>query len=266
MDKTTWQLWETGPVPPAENMALDEALLLQSISEPGPPILRLYAWSTPCVTIGYAQDMHEVVNMQEAARRGVTVIRRATGGGAVVHDAELTYGLCAERALFGGNTEESFRAVAQPLILGLAELGMDAVFSPINDLLIDGKKISGSARVERRGMVLQHGTILLDADKEGMFRLLNVAREKVQGRGLSRASDRITSAAAVLGRKLTYREAADAMIHGFEKWFGAPAMKFPHEEELRQRARSIEQEKYSNPEWNLRRIHKSWDEAPPETS
>lgn len=247
-------LFETGKRAAAHNMALDEALLDMHAAGRIPPVLRVYGWDPPALTIGYAQDWAGAVDHAACARLGVPVVRRSTGGGAVLHEHEVTYSLVAPASRLGNNVLDSFREVSRALIAALAALGLDAEFAPLNDITLHGKKISGNAQVRRHGAVLQHGTILLGLDRDKMFSLLKVSEEKLRRKQITHAQDRVTCAQEQLGHAVSFDEAAHAVIHGFTQWAGADLRPFEPPPELHEKATHIEQEKFGNIQWNEFRV------------
>ena len=162
------------PAPGAINMARDAAVLEQVAAGTVPPTIRIYRWSQPTVTIGYGQRPADVVNLAACAADSVPIIRRMSGGGAVLHAAEITYSIMVPRThgLVCADFPDSFAALCRPLVAALRQVGVPAIFKPVNDLLVGGHKISGCAQVRRGGGVLQHGTVLLDADPALMQRYL----------------------------------------------------------------------------------------------
>ncbi|MDR1862657.1 MAG: lipoate--protein ligase family protein, partial [Treponema sp.] len=146
------------------NMALDEALLEGVASGASLPALRFFGWKPPAVSLGYFQGLEEEVDLEACRRRGVDVVRRISGGGAVFHQAEITYSLIMplSHPLAGATITESYRVLCAGVAAGLGRLGVEAVFAPINDILAGGRKISGNAQTRRKGCLLQHGTVLLD--------------------------------------------------------------------------------------------------------
>lgn len=230
-------------------MALDEALLERHIEGAGGAVVRIYGWSAPAVTIGYTQDAREAVDRKECEARGIPVIRRITGGGAVFHNSEVTYSIVGPAAAFGG-VIDSFMEISTALIAGLKRLGLQAEFAPENDLLVSGMKISGNAQVRRKGALLQHGTILLDVDRDAMFAMLTVSEEKLKRKRLARAADRVTSATEKTGRPIDFDEAASALRRGFEDWMGEPSERFDQSDELISLAQKLAEQKFSSPAWN----------------
>jgi lipoate-protein ligase A len=235
------------------NMGLDEALLEAVSRGESPPVLRFYGWAPPAVSVGYFQGLAEEVDLEACRDRGVDVVRRITGGGAVFHQAELTYSLIMplDHPLAGASIGESYAILCGGIVAGLSLLGVSGEFAPINDILAGGKKISGNAQTRRMGSLLQHGTILLDNDLELMFRLLRIPPEKNRGKLIAGARDRVTSLKAILGREVSFEEAAAVFAEGFRRAlsldFGSPApAPRPGEEE---RARELAAGRFSSPAW-----------------
>jgi lipoate---protein ligase len=173
----------------ANNMARDEAMLERHII----PTLRLYSWSPAAVSIGYFQSLTLEVDVEECRRQKVDVVRRITGGGAVFHEHELTYSIVVPESMVPKDIIRSYETICGAVVKGLRSLSIDARFSPINDIVVYGKKVSGSAQTRRNGFVLQHGTIILDVDVEQMFSLLQVPDEKMKGKAITDARERVMS-------------------------------------------------------------------------
>jgi lipoate-protein ligase A len=176
------------------NMALDEAVSEGIMNGSSPPTIRFYTWKPAAVSIGYFQSIKDEVNLDTCKEMGIDCIRRWTGGGAVYHDTEgeITYSVMAPASLFPGNIRESYEVICGWIIDGLKTLGIDASFSPVNDVLVNSKKISGSAQTRRGGILLQHGTVLYDLDLATMFSVLNVSRQKITNKMIQNARERVT--------------------------------------------------------------------------
>lgn len=237
------------------NMGLDEALL-ESAAAGAPPALRLYGWNPPAVSIGYFQGISEEVDTEACGRYGFDIVRRISGGGAVLHKSELTYSVIlppAYRHFAPADLNESYRVLCSGLVEGLKLLGVKAVFSGVNDILAGGKKISGSAQTRRLGCLLQHGTILLDNDLDVMFEVLKVPGEKIRGKLIEEAKERVTSLRVLLGREVSFDEAAGALIHGFASALNMDftgSTPLPGEEAG---ALALAREKFSTREWIYKR-------------
>ncbi|RKX39479.1 MAG: lipoate--protein ligase family protein [Thermotogae bacterium] len=231
----------------AWNMALDESLLYH-LKEVG-PTLRLYGWLPPAVSIGYFQSMEEV-NVEKAREMGVDVIRRITGGGAVYHKYELTYSIVMPPP--PGKILESYRIIEKGIIEALNMIGVKAEMSGINDIIVEGKKISGNAQTRKYGGLLQHGTLLIDVDVDEMFTLLKVPQEKMRDKIIKSVKERVTSLHN-LGKKVNFEELQKFMAEGFAKALNAHL----YEENLSQKvlsyAKHLEVNKYATREWNFKR-------------
>jgi len=175
-----WRLLRDGARDGAENMARDEALL-DSAERGSPPTLRLYAWTRPTLSLGAHQPGSDA-DLDACRRLGVDLVRRPTGGGAVLHDAELTYAVAAQvgQGPFPASVIGVYERIAAALVAGLEGLGVSAESartagagrSPADcfarpssrEILVGGRKLIGSAQVRRRGAFLQHGSILIAFD------------------------------------------------------------------------------------------------------
>jgi lipoate-protein ligase A len=236
-------------------MGLDEALLEAVAAGSGPesrcPVLRFYGWSPPAVSVGYFQGLTEEVDLDACKRFGFDVVRRISGGGAVLHRSELTYSIIMklDHPLAGKTPDESYRILCEGLVGGLALLGIEGVFSGINDILAGGKKISGNAQTRRRGCLLQHGTILLDNDVDVMFDVLKVPAEKIKGKLINEVKERVCSLHALLGRVLLFEEAVTAFARGFEERLDLVYEKGEVLTAEEKRARELGETKFSAKEW-----------------
>jgi len=250
-----FSLLETGSRTAALNMGIDEAILEAVASGAREPTLRLYAWEPRAISIGYFQSLEEEVDLDACARMGVDVVRRSTGGGAVYHAAELTYSIVIPEAhaLLPETILESYRILCHGVIEGLGFLGLNAEFAPLNDIILDGRKISGNAQTRKRGCVLQHGTILLEVDVDAMFGLLRVPQEKLRGKLISEVKERVTSVSRALGRTLGYAEALEPIARGFAKALRVELRPDSLSAAELARGETIAREKFGNPEWTRKR-------------
>jgi len=216
----TWRLIDMRIEDAYTQMAIDEAIAYARNREETPNTIRLYRWKPSAVSIGYFQSLENEVDLEECKRQGVDVIRRITGGGAVFHDyeGEITYSLVAPDSdpKIPSDIVKSYEIICSCIIDGLKELGVDSEFKPINDIVADGKKISGNAQTRRHGVILQHGTILVDCDVKKIFSLLKVSGIKISDKAIKSAEERVTSVRKYLGRYVSFEEAEAALIKGFE--------------------------------------------------
>jgi lipoate-protein ligase A len=181
------------------NMAIDEAIAEAVAAGDAPPTIRLYGWEPAAVSIGYFQALHDEVDLTACRNDDVDVVRRRTGGGAVYHDREVTYSIVGPEALFPGDIATAYETICADVIDRLGRLDIDASFAPINDIVVDGKKISGNAQTRRDGVVLQHGTILQAVDAEEMFTYLRPDIQKVADKHVQSVRSRVTAVEAAGG-------------------------------------------------------------------
>ncbi len=189
----TWRLVDTGPLDGPANMAVDEALLDGFDPGRSTPVLRLYGWSPPALSLGRFQDSSAVLDLDRCREDGVPVVRRITGGGVIYHADELTYAIvCAPRHLPPAATiKESFRHLTAFLLRFYGALGLDAAWAadiseePSRlgertpfcfagreefDVMIGGRKIGGNAQRRLRSAIFQHGSIpLVDRVEAGLM-------------------------------------------------------------------------------------------------
>lgn len=202
---TTWRYLPYAVYSGAENMAVDEALLLSMAQTPDPqPVLRFYGWSPAVLSLGYAQNYHKEVDEKACLAEGIEIIRRPTGGRAVLHQYELTYSVIApeQDPHVSGTVIESYLRISQALLKGLKALGVPAEMAACGglqeasssacfdapswyELVVCGRKLVGSAQVRKEGMLLQHGSILLHFEADLLFRLLKFPSEEIRQRLLT---------------------------------------------------------------------------------
>jgi lipoate-protein ligase A len=240
-------------------MAVDEAIFKAKIENLVPNTIRFYQWKPSAVSIGKFQDTEKQVHLDNCRKHNVDVVRRITGGGTVYHDAEdeITYSVIANKEDLKA---KDITVVYAKIYAGLAEaikiLGLTADFNEGNaktcpNLTVKGKKISGSAQSHKKGVVLQHGTLLLDVDLEKMFTFLRVPWANTCMKIINVAKRKHTSLKKELGKDVSIREAYQALIEGFQKALNiqlANSELTPYEHEI---AEKLYREKYTTDEWNL---------------
>jgi lipoate-protein ligase A len=235
---------ETGRNSGAWNMALDEALLTNLVDH-DIPILRLYGWQPPCVSIGYFQSMEEEVDVIKCSSMGVDVVSSITGGGAVLHEFELTYTFITKN--YPANILESYELICEPVVLCLNRLGYNAKYVPLNDIVVDNKKVSGNAQTRKHDTLLQHGTILLTVDIEKMFSMLKVPSEKIKDKMINDVKARVT------GINRSFEEVASNLNESFAEIFGAQIITDTLSSKEKKDTEKFVIEKYSSRQWNWRK-------------
>lgn len=274
----TWRIIHTSPASGAWNMALDEAILESAGSGQTPPTLRLYAWEPACLSLGYAQPIQDA-NQEALREQGWEMVRRPTGGRAILHYDELTYSVCgpdSESRLQGG-VLASYRVLAQALLTALHQLNIPAqtveraetqhdgsverrhVLNPVcfevpsnYEIVVNGKKLIGSAQARRKAGILQHGSLPLVGDLTRITQALTFTTPAEQTAAAKQLLARATTAETVLGSPLTWEETARAFRAAFQARLNLNLLASEPSEAEIQRAQELYREKYTNPEWTAR--------------
>jgi len=250
-----WRLLITGSHTAAENMAIDHAILSSHSQGRVPPTVRFYAWDPPAISIGYFQSLTEEIDIPACDHYGVDYVRRITGGGAVFHEEEVTYSIVVDEThpFFTKNILESYQRICGAIIKGLYHLKIDCSYAPINDIIVDNKKISGNAQTRKYQTILQHGTILTDVDVEKMFTLLIVPNEKIKDKLIKDVTQRVTSLKHVLGHTVTFDTVSSVLAQGFEEEFDIILKKGDLTEQERDLAKQYQKDCFTQRAWTYKR-------------
>jgi lipoate-protein ligase A len=250
-----WRLLQTGFMNAFTNMAIDKALLVRNSQGKILPTVRFYGWSPRAISIGYFQSLVDEIDLDACKRLGVDYVRRITGGGAVFHDAELTYSIVVPEShpAIPTNILKSYGRICGAVMKGLQQLGIPSEYAPINDIVTNGRKISGNAQTRKLGTVLQHGTVLIDVDVQTMFSILKVPNEKIKDKLIADVKQRVTSIRHYLGKTPSFFHVAEAMKQGFEEEFTVELVEGTLSDEEWSLAQQFEQESFSTKAWNERR-------------
>lgn len=232
------------------NMAADEALLLLRGLEKSPDTLRLYVFNPSAVSVGYFQSLKDSLNLQQLSEKRVSVVRRISGGGAVFHDAggEITYSIVMRTENVPKDYVESFKYLALGIIKAIQHLGGSARFVPLNDIVVNGKKISGSAQARKLGAILQHGTLMYATDLELLASLITPPKEKLAAKKVVSITERVTTLERALGRKIEKEEVIKALIKGFSEALNTEILPGQYTEKELTLIKSLIW-KYRNQEW-----------------
>lgn len=236
------------------NMAVDEALLTLKDRGLIPNTLRLYVFNPSAVTVGYFQRIDDSVNLEFLRANNIDLTRRITGGGSVYHDAngEITYSVTASISDISHNISESYRIICNGIIYALSEFGLKAEFAPINDVLINNKKVSGSAQSRRRNALLQHGTLMYRTNLNVLGSSLKAPKEKLITHKVTSIFERVTTISRELGRDVSKEEVINALIKGFSKALNADFVRGElSDEEVRLASELVV--KYKSVEWVFQR-------------
>ena len=216
-------------------MAVDEAILESCGTGIVHPTLRLYAWSPPCLSLGHAQPLSDV-DLFRLKELGWDLVRRPTGGRAVLHADELTYAVIAppHESLLAGGVLPSYRRLAGALVSALDSLGLAADMQAAHppgtgrnsnpvcfevpstyEITVTGKKLIGSAQARRKEGVLQHGSLPLTGDLTRILQVLVFKDEQSRLEAGERLLERAATVETLLGKAIAWQQAADAMLEGF---------------------------------------------------
>jgi lipoate-protein ligase A len=225
---SSWRLLNTADHDGATNMAIDEAILRGVADSSSPPTLRFFGWLPACLSLGQAQPASDV-DFEACQALGVDVVRRPTGGRAILHVDELTYSVAAreDEPRVRGGIVESYRRLSEGLLAGLLRMGLPVrqverpddhdrdqgpvcFEAPSNyEIVFDGHKLVGSAQVRRNGALLQHGSLPLAGD---IARICGVLSSKPDP---ERVRARAITVERTIGRVMSYETAARHMAEGF---------------------------------------------------
>jgi len=266
-----WRLIITPAARGAWNMAADEAVLEHVIRSESLPVLRLYAWDPACLSLGHSQPFADV-DTARLKERGWEVVRRATGGRAILHSDELTYSVIGrvEEPILAGGVLESYNRIAQALLIAARDLGLAVEMKEEKDndgttpnpvcfevpstyeITVGGKKLIGSAQARKKEGVLQHGSLPLTGDLRRICQALVFENEAARENAAQRLLRRATTVESALGHAVAWEMAAEAVLQAFESQLGLCLERGELSESESGRAEELVREKYDHPSWTER--------------
>ncbi|GGG18074.1 octanoyltransferase LipM [Lysinibacillus alkalisoli] len=275
---TTWYFLNSGKCSPSYNMALDEALMDWHSEGLIPPVIRFYEWEPATVSIGYFQTASKDIDLQAVKRQGLGFVRRPTGGRAVLHEHELTYSIIVAESYpnMPPTVTEAYRVLSEGLLEGFKNLGMDAYFSVPEtaeqqdalkkpksavcfdapswyELVVEGKKVAGSAQTRQKGVILQHGAILLHLDIEKLLSVFAFSSDAVKERMRINLPNKAVAMDTLIDRHITVEECVTAFKAGFAKALDITFESFVLSDDQEAYVKKIEAEKYGNDSWNFKK-------------
>jgi lipoate-protein ligase A len=254
----------------AMNMAIDEALLIAQNEKKLPPAIRVYQFVPPTLSIGYFQSMDKEVDLEHCREKEFDYVRRPTGGRAVLHDKELTYSVTISypHRILEMNLLDSFHYLSNGIIKAIEELGGNAYFSEredgeisspscfasptFSDILMNGKKIVGSAQMRNKFGLLQHGSILFKVNIEDIFYCLKI-KEAVRPKIIEQAKSKISSLSDEIGKKIGFADIKTALKEGMSEILGEEIIDYELSASEREIANELYINKYNTNEWNFKR-------------
>ncbi|MCG1009029.1 lipoate--protein ligase family protein [Salinicoccus sp. ID82-1] len=277
MVQNRWFYLESGRNDAFHNMALDELLMEKVRQGEIPAAIRLYEWETPTLSIGYFQKMEKEIDIDRVDEYGYELVRRATGGRGVLHDRELTYSVVLPENYpdMPDSVTESYRILSQGLLEGFRNLSLDAHFSIPRtkeekkeltnirssvcfdtpswyELVVEGRKIAGSAQTRQGGVIMQHGSILLDVDIDHLFDMFTYTNERFKEKMKTAFKEKAVAINEISDRRFTVEDLYPAFKEGFEKGLDITTEPYVLTDSDRVRLEEI-RKKYASDEWNYRR-------------
>jgi len=267
------------------NMAIDEAIMIAHREGLVPPTIRFYQWSPPAVSLGYFQNLEKEIDVDACKDIGVDIVRRPTGGKAVLHDKELTYSFIIKEnhSLVNDSILETYKKISGGIIRGLSYLGITAELVPLRENIrstpsgyevkskishsniksicfsipsqyevqVEGKKILGSAQVRKKEIVLQHGSLLIELEKDKLFSVFNFPSAQIREKLKTRF--KATSLEEILKKKIDFSKLSEILSRGFETEFGVKLIEGKLTEQEEKISKELLENKYSTYEWNFER-------------
>jgi lipoate-protein ligase A len=247
-----WQIVHAKAVSPQMHLALDEVLANEVGEGRRGPTLRIWEWDEPAVVIGSFQSVKNEVDPENAAKYGIQVVRRISGGGAMFMEAGsvVTYSIYAPADLVQGMSfADSYAFLDEWAIIALKSLGIDAVYQPLNDITSPSGKIGGAAQKRLgSGAVLHHVTMSYDMDGQKMTEVLRIGREKISDKGITSAAKRVDPLRSQTG--LSRAEIIEQMKLTFKNLYGATDGDLTEAEYAA--AEKLVAEKFDTEEWLYR--------------
>ncbi|MDQ0218345.1 lipoate--protein ligase family protein [Peribacillus cavernae] len=278
MKKEVWAYIDSGNCSPSFNMAMDEALLNWHSNGRIPPIIRFYGWDPATLSIGYFQKAEKEINLEEVKKQGAGFVRRPTGGRAVLHEHELTYSVIVneEYPNMPKNVTEAYRVISEGILRGFKNLGLDAYFAvPKTDnekaalreprssvcfdapswyeLVVEGRKVAGSAQTRQKGVILQHGSILLDLDEDKLFSMFNFPNDRVKERMMRSFRAKAVAIHDLTSRKIDIPQATEAFKKGFAEGLDIELQLYTLSDKQLVEINHLAKSKYESDEWNFMR-------------
>ncbi|MCP4141040.1 MAG: lipoate--protein ligase family protein [Chloroflexi bacterium] len=266
-----WRLYLSPPATGAWNMAVDEAMLEHIVRGDSPPTLRLYSWAPPCLSLGRSQPFSDA-DTKMLKKNGWHLVRRATGGRAILHTDELTYSIIAskENIHVRGNLLDSYKHLAKWLIVALKDLEIPVEMNreagaggveknPVcfekasaYEITVHGKKLIGSAQARKNDGVLQHGSLPLKGNLGRVTEALSFSDRASRQIATQKLMARASTVELALGREISWEAASKSFIRAFGRVLGIPLIEGELSASEVLRTNTLIQKKYAHPEWTER--------------
>ncbi|WP_381413464.1 biotin/lipoate A/B protein ligase family protein [Staphylococcus epidermidis] len=272
-----WNFINTGSKNPYYNMAMDEALLNFVSRGEIDPVIRFYTWNPATLSIGYFQRLQKEIDIDKVKEKGYGLVRRQTGGRGVLHDKELTYSVIVPEfhPNMPSTVTEAYKIISQGLLEGFKNLGFETYFAiprskeerdklkqPRSsvcfdapswyELVVEGRKIAGSAQTRQKGVILQHGSILQDIDIDDLFDMFIFKNERLKAKMKENFVQKAVAINDISNQHITLNEMENAFKSGFKKGLNIDFKPLELTEKQKEEVQELE-EKYRSEAWMHRK-------------
>lgn len=273
----TWNFINTGSQDPYYNMAMDEALLNFVSRGEIDPVIRFYTWDPATLSIGYFQRLQKEIDIEKVKEKGFGLVRRQTGGRGVLHDKELTYSVIVPESHpnMPSTITEAYRVISQGLLEGFKNLGFETYFAvprskeereKLNqprssvcfdapswyELVVEGRKIAGSAQTRQKGVILQHGSILQDIDIDELFDMFIFKNDRLKAKMKEAFVEKAVAINDISEKHITLEEMEQAFEEGFKTGLNIDFKPLKLSDQQMAEVKELE-EKYRSDEWMYRK-------------
>lgn len=272
-----WNFINTGSKNPYYNMAMDEALLNFVSRGEIDPVIRFYTWNPATLSIGYFQRLQKEIDIDKVKKKGYGLVRRQTGGRGVLHDKELTYSVIVPESHpnMPSTVTEAYKIISQGLLEGFKNLGFETYFAiprskeerdklkqPRSsvcfdapswyELVVEGRKIAGSAQTRQKGVILQHGSILQDIDIDDLFDMFKFKNERLKAKMKENFVQKAVAINDISNQHITLNEMENAFEAGFKKGLNIDFKPLELTEKQLEEVQELE-DKYRSEAWMYRK-------------
>lgn len=273
----TWNFINTGSQDPYYNMAMDEALLNFVSRGEIDPVIRFYTWNPATLSIGYFQRLQKEIDIDKVNEKGFGLVRRQTGGRGVLHDKELTYSVIVPESHpnMPSTITEAYRVISQGLLEGFKNLGFETYFAVPRskeereklkqprssvcfdapswyELVVEGRKIAGSAQTRQKGVILQHGSILQDIDIDELFDMFIFKNDRLKAKMKEAFVEKAVAINDISETHITLSEMEKAFEEGFKTGLNIEFKPLELSEQQLAEVKELE-EKYRSDDWMFRK-------------
>jgi len=233
-----------GITDPSINLAIEE-YVLKNLGEDESYLL--FYINEPSIIIGKNQNTIEEINTEYVEENGIKVVRRLSGGGAVYHDlGNLNFSFITKD---DGESFHNFKKFTEPVIKALAKMGVKAEISGRNDIIAEGRKISGNAQFSTKGKMFSHGTLLFNSEMDHIVSALKVRKDKIESKGIKSIRSRVANIIEFLNEPMTIEEFRLELLNNIFE--GVPQIpEYVLTEEDWKNIYKLSEERYQTWEWN----------------